>query len=305
MIKRFWLSVGIVHCLAATAAIAQTEDGNVAVNSDVVGILETYAASISHASSVGGPSRPCDVDWLIEKADTALKLGDYLTASANYKIAAESLAFCAVGSFPDNSKVDRIPVSQAYDAVGAYLGMSALADYSLTPNLALTMDATRINAANSLALLSIHANSATNSELIKSLKDTGLIEETVTEIPSTVSSEGAVHMTAEEAVLALQSSGFAFKSKYDGKVLTLTGTVSHIDGSGKEATVTLFGDQSRDLDDRRLQDNAYCIVTDPATLTKVVDLKEGDTTTVTGLFQPSARPMFFQDEVRLERCQPQ
>jgi hypothetical protein len=304
MSQRTSLFIGLMFCLVTTTAEAQnpfsgflesinkvTKPSAQNEDSSLVDILKTYAA----ANTVLGAVDACSVVASgigVQKLEADFKLGNYVNASSGYLLAAKNVAQCAVGPVGAR-QVTRIPLSQAINETGVTLAMSVIADKAgglVTPQ-------TKINAKNALTLLNV--NKTANEELIRNLKETGLVGDAA---PTTVSNAKSVHMTAEDAVSAYKSNNFAFKSKYDGKVLTISGTIKNISGSGQRATVTLVGNKHADLKKQSFSDVVSCVVSDQAALAKVMNLKSGAATKVTGLFKPETQAL--QIGIELQRCQP-
>jgi uncharacterized protein (DUF1330 family) len=228
----------------------------------------------------------------VAKLEADFQLGNYVNASSGYLMAAKNLAQCAVGPVGSRN-VKRIPLSQAINETGITLAMSVIADKAG----GLVTQQTKINAKNAFTLL--NANKTANEELIRNLKETGLVGDAA---PTTVSNAKPVHMTAMDAVRAFKNNQFAFKSKYGGKILTISGTIQSITGSGQRASITLVGYKQADRKNQGFQDVVSCEVRDQAALSKVMNLKNGEATKVTGLFEPATQAL--QVGIELQRCQP-
>lgn len=309
MFRKASLFVGVMFCLVAATTEAQQNplsglldaiskvakpgaNNSQDENSSMVDILKTYAAANTAAFYAGDACRMVANGTGVQRSDADFKLGSYGSASAGYLLTAENLAQCAVGP-SGASQVTRIPLSQAIDQVGVNLAMSVIAAKAG----GLVTSQTTTNARNALTLLNV--NKGANDELIRKVRETGLVGDAA---PTTVSNAESVHMTAKDAVSAFKSNNFAFKSKYDGKVLTISGTIQNITGSGQRATVTLVGYRPADLNNQGFQDVVRCEVSDQAALAKVMDLKRGEATKATGLFKPATQA--FQIGIELQRCQP-
>ncbi|MDR9848686.1 OB-fold protein [Herbaspirillum huttiense] len=258
----------------------------------LVDILKTYASANTSTLNAGAACEAVTRGYLVKKSETDLKLASYGAASAGYLLNAQDIAQCAVGP-AGASQVSRIPVSQAIDQVGANLAMSVIAAKAG----GLVIPQVTANAQNALALL--EANKTANGDLIRKLKETGLVGD---DSPTTASSAEVIQMTAKDAVSDFKSNNFAFKSKYDGKVLAISGVIQNITGSGQRATVTLVGHKPADLNDQGFQDLVRCEVSDQAALSKVINLKRGQMVKVMGLYKPATQA--FPVGVELQKCQP-
>lgn len=256
---------------------------------DLVEILQNYAAN-SPSIYAYTACRAILNDDAYATSQAKLRLGEYGMATAGFLMHASEVAACAVS--PEGiSQVERIPLPQAFDGVGASLAMAVIS--SKLDNAVLPQ--TSIQAKDAMALLA--HNASANAELIANLKETGLVGDPA---PTTVSSASAIGLTAKGAVAAFNSNTFAFKSKYDGKVLEITGVVQNISGSGQRATVTLVGYKPANMDDQGFQHLVRCVVSDPRSLPKVMELKVGKSTKVTGLFKPDTQS--FSIGIELQRC---
>ncbi|GAB1394097.1 hypothetical protein MASR1M60_22610 [Rhodocyclaceae bacterium] len=257
-------------------------------NASMVEILKTYAAG----SLAGGGWCEHHTKSSVESAGADFKLGNYSMASTRYLQLAQSASGCAVGKSVNPSL--RVPVSQAVDVVGKYLGMSVIAAKAAGYRTPAEVN----HARNALTLLS--ANATANADMIQKVKETGFVGDTT---PAPASDMAPIPMTAKNAVSTYKSNEFSFERKYDGKVLRISGTIEKISGSGRRATITLLGHvASSEFDDQGFKDVVRCDVTDPAALDRVMNLKRGDETKVTGLYQPAKQVL--KVGIELHGCKP-
>lgn len=139
-------------------------------------ILKAYVATAQGdtTSSACGLDQhhPADVTFYLQRANSAVKLGDDVTASASLHIAVATVAAQGVGvpGYPTLGKC--VPVSQTYSPVGQWLASAVMIERR--SKLLSAGGTLKIDAANALALL--ESDPVGNKQTIDSLIATGLVK---------------------------------------------------------------------------------------------------------------------------------
>lgn len=303
MLRTLFLAVGISATVLAMVAKAQQP-----APADLVAILKTYAnagsASLAGNDCQGVAYGENTHSGLADKGEAQFKLHNYVEASINFKAFASQVANCAVGA--DSLGAQRIPLPRAFNQVGTALADAVLASSIFYNGQGATVPPeVRVDAQNAMSLL--NNDPAANAGLILSLKKTGLFGTPAAAAGLANDSDAAngttIPLTAKEAVTGFKSNAFAFKSRYAGKMLEISGPIQSIGDSGSGgATVTLVGYKPANMDNQGFQDLVRCDVSAPPALVRVAELKKGEKATVVGVYEP-AKAVF--GTIELQQCRTQ
>ncbi len=256
-------------------------------------ILKTYAAQVSpydagHAgSTLGGTDNTCaprSSSLDPTEANAALKSGDWLRASVDFKAIAEVAAYCAVGpqgSMNELGPVDpqyQMPLNTAYDETGASLAMAVIAESSTFVAGVRDWSPEDVQMARD-AMALMGPNAGAHAEIIKALKATGALGTTPM---APVAGSASARLTAKAAIAAYNDNAFAFNHKYGNSDIAITGYIANIGGSGNTAYVELVGYAHKDLSKSGYQAMVRCEIETEAALDAVSRLRKGQRATVQG-----------------------
>ena len=171
--------------------------------------------------------------------------------------------------------------------VGFYLGWSVLANHKAGLD---TPEGIR-NAQYALILLKQDAQA--NKNLISLIENSGVLPD----VP--VAAENPdIKMTAFNAATQYSGNSFAFKRKYTGKTLRVSGEVERINGSDKSALIVLAGIHKKNPNDEGWSDVVQCTITDNSAINQAMNISKGQKISVQGIYKPDQ----YTTGVSLDDC---
>lgn len=235
-------------------------------SSTAAGAPENIMQALAGSSVTVQQSTVCDPQFFQQEEQAALdkiKNGDLAMGGTDARLNAEEVAVCAV-------KRNALPLPEAEQIVGENLAESAIALH----RAGMDTPETITSAKNALALLNMDATK--NASLISALNSSGVLPEA----PPTASSDASYTMTAAEAASQLMANGFAFRHKYTGKTLKITGKVRAVTG-GKSVFILMDGAPQAHAG---LDDQVTCTISNPAYINAAMSISSGQKLTVQGIY---------------------
>ncbi len=216
----------------------------------------------------------------IKKMEENFKMGHYAYVGGLGFEDANAAAFCAFANRTIATPSDE-------SLVGFYLGWSVLANHKAGMD---TPEGIR-NAQYALILLKQDAQA--NKNLISLIENSGVIPD----VP--VAAENAdFKMTAFNAATQYSGNSFAFKRKYTGKTLRISGVVERINGSDKSALIVLAGIHKKNPNDEGWGDVVQCTITEDGALNQAMNISKGQAISVQGIYKPDQ----YTSGVSLDDC---
>ena len=204
----------------------------------------------------------------INKMEANFKMGHYSYVGGLGFEDANAAAFCALAN-------RTISTPQDESLVGFYLGWSVLANHKAGMD---TPEGIR-NAQYALILLKQDAQA--NKNLISLIENSGVLPD----VP--VAAENPdIKMTAFNAATQYSGNSFAFKRKYTGKTLRVSGEVERINGSDKSALIILAGIHKKNPNDEGFSDVVQCTITDNGAINQAMNISKGQKISVQGIYKP-------------------
>ncbi|MHB1641336.1 MAG: hypothetical protein ACYCS8_01590 [Acidithiobacillus sp.] len=213
------------------------------------------------------------------------KMGDYGQSASGSLNAAQTIAYC----YQHRHTMSQ---AEAYTNVGNLLAMSAIADKEMGSPLSMS-GPTAVYAA---AMLRV---AQPDSIILKTLTRDGLLGYNSPKpgVPTAM-------MTATQAVRNYLGNPMAFKHRYNGKTLTITGKISQIiSEAGNSAEVVVNGEPWVRKNNLSFDDEVGCFV-QPAQSSTLMSMDKGDEVSMRGVFD-TGNPLYkatFMSGVVLFGC---